>query len=200
MSERLDALAEQIAAYSLRIDLATQAMLTYLREFDSLDGWEGSGFVSTATWLAWRTGISPSAAREHVRVARALGGCSSSTRLLRLGSSAIRRFGPLLGPRRRRRSRPFWTLPCTPRPRRWSGWPRPIGVLASILRSRTRICVGSLAVVKRAVEWCGSTFNCRPTKPTWSGRRCSPRWTLVGARRVRALPRRRGERSRSTLK
>ncbi len=72
--EHLDALAEQIATFSLRIDLATQAMLTYLREFDSLDGWEGSGFVSTATWLAWRIQISSSTAREHVRVARALGG------------------------------------------------------------------------------------------------------------------------------
>jgi hypothetical protein len=72
--EYLDALGEEIAGFSLRIDLATQAMLTYLREFDSHDGWAGSGFVSTATWPAWRIEMSSSAAREHVRVARALGG------------------------------------------------------------------------------------------------------------------------------
>ena len=71
--EQIDALATQIADFSLRIDLATHALFTHLREFDTHDGWSGSGFSSTANWLAWRIEISPSAAREHVRVARALG-------------------------------------------------------------------------------------------------------------------------------
>ncbi len=44
--EYLDALAEQIATFSLRIDLATQAMLTYLREFDSP---RGLGGLTTTT-------------------------------------------------------------------------------------------------------------------------------------------------------
>jgi hypothetical protein len=48
-------------------------LLTHLREFDSQNGWAGSGFISLAAWLSWRIGISPSAAREYVRVARALG-------------------------------------------------------------------------------------------------------------------------------
>ena len=35
-------------------------------------GWN-SGFRSCAAWLAWRVGLDPGAARERVRVARALG-------------------------------------------------------------------------------------------------------------------------------
>jgi hypothetical protein len=71
--EQLDALADQIANLSLRIDVAQHSLCTDLRQFDAHDGWSGMGFISTATWLAWRIGIGPAAAREHVRVARALG-------------------------------------------------------------------------------------------------------------------------------
>ena len=42
------------------------------REFDARGGW-GHGFRSCAHWLSWRVGLEPGAAREHVRVARALG-------------------------------------------------------------------------------------------------------------------------------
>lgn len=71
--EQLDALAQQIADLSLRIDIAKHSLLTHLRTFDAHNGWAGMGFISTATWLSWRIGIGPAAAREHVRVARALG-------------------------------------------------------------------------------------------------------------------------------
>jgi hypothetical protein len=71
--EQLDGLADQIAELSLRIDAAKHSLLSHLRMFDAHDGWGGMGFVSTATWLAWRIGIGAGAAREHVRVARALG-------------------------------------------------------------------------------------------------------------------------------
>jgi hypothetical protein len=70
--EQLDALATQIANLSLRIDLAKHALLTHLRTFDAHEAWAGSGFRSTAAWLAWRIDISPVAAREHVRIARML--------------------------------------------------------------------------------------------------------------------------------
>ncbi|HEV8675430.1 MAG TPA: DUF222 domain-containing protein, partial [Methylomirabilota bacterium] len=43
-----------------------------LREFDARGGW-GNGFRSCAEWLSWRVGLDPGAARERVRVARALG-------------------------------------------------------------------------------------------------------------------------------
>jgi uncharacterized protein DUF222 len=42
-----------------------------LREFDRREGWRG-GFRSCAHWLSWRTGIALGAAREKLRVARAL--------------------------------------------------------------------------------------------------------------------------------
>jgi hypothetical protein len=71
--EQLETLADQIADLSLRIDMAKHSLLTHLREFDARDGWSGSGFISTASWLAWRIDIDPGAGREHVRVARALG-------------------------------------------------------------------------------------------------------------------------------
>ena len=42
-----------------------------IRDFDAESGW--SGCLSCAQWLSWRTGLAPGPAREHVRVARALG-------------------------------------------------------------------------------------------------------------------------------
>src|SRR6476659_7415895 len=42
-----------------------------LRRFDDASGWN-NGFLSCAHWLHWRTGIDLGAAREKVRVARAL--------------------------------------------------------------------------------------------------------------------------------
>ncbi len=44
-----------------------------IRDFDDSEDWFDEGFTSCARWLSWRTGISPGAARERVRVARALG-------------------------------------------------------------------------------------------------------------------------------
>src|SRR5207244_4498030 len=41
-------------------------------KFDARGGW-GNGFHSCAGWLTWRVGLDPGAARERVRVARALG-------------------------------------------------------------------------------------------------------------------------------
>ncbi len=40
--------------------------------FDEHEGWS-NGFLTCAHWLTWRVGLAPSAARERVRVARALG-------------------------------------------------------------------------------------------------------------------------------
>jgi 5-methylcytosine-specific restriction endonuclease McrA len=47
-------------------------LLDLIREFDAGEGW-GNGFRSCAAWLTWRVGLDPGAARERVRVARALG-------------------------------------------------------------------------------------------------------------------------------
>src|SRR5499426_1858808 len=68
----LDQLGDEIAALSVHLDAATARLLTLIREFDARGGWS-NGFRSCAHWLAWRVGLDPGAARERVRVARALG-------------------------------------------------------------------------------------------------------------------------------
>jgi hypothetical protein len=67
------AIGESIAALAARLHAATYELLVLLREFDAREGW-GNGFLSCAHWLHWRTGIDLGAAREKVRVARALAG------------------------------------------------------------------------------------------------------------------------------
>src|SRR5438046_829634 len=68
----LDRLGDEIAELSAHLDAATARLLDLIREYDARDGWN-NGFSSCAAWLAWRVGRAPGAAREHVRVARALG-------------------------------------------------------------------------------------------------------------------------------
>src|SRR5947208_2791019 len=51
---------------------ATARLLELIREFDARAGWN-TGFRSCAEWLTWRVGLDRGAARERVRVARALG-------------------------------------------------------------------------------------------------------------------------------
>ena len=56
----------------MHLEAATARLLDLIREFDAHGGW-GNGFRSCADWLSWRVGLDPGAARERVRVARALG-------------------------------------------------------------------------------------------------------------------------------
>jgi hypothetical protein len=66
-------LGDEIARLSAHIQAATYRLLELIRAFDASEGWRAEGFLSCAGWLSWRTGIAPGAAREKVRVARALG-------------------------------------------------------------------------------------------------------------------------------
>ena len=68
----MDRLGHEIAELSAHLDAATARLLTLIREFDARGGWNG-GFSSCAAWLGWRVGLDLGAARERVRVARALG-------------------------------------------------------------------------------------------------------------------------------
>ena len=68
----LDRLGDQIAELSAHIEAATARLLDLIREFDARGGWN-TGFSSCAAWLSWRIGLDRGAARERVRVARALG-------------------------------------------------------------------------------------------------------------------------------
>ncbi|MBM4440428.1 MAG: DUF222 domain-containing protein, partial [Candidatus Rokubacteria bacterium] len=68
----LDRLGDEIAELSAHLEAATARLLDRIREFDARAGWN-NGFSSCAAWLAWRVGLDLGAARERVRVARALG-------------------------------------------------------------------------------------------------------------------------------
>jgi hypothetical protein len=67
----LDRLGDEIAELSAHLEAATARLLDLIREFDARGGWN-TGFHSCAAWLSWRVGLDPGAARERVRVARAL--------------------------------------------------------------------------------------------------------------------------------
>src|SRR5437763_7021862 len=68
----LERLGDEIAVLSAHLDAATAHLLDLIREFDARAGWN-TGFRSCAEWLTWRVGLDRGAARERVRVARALG-------------------------------------------------------------------------------------------------------------------------------
>ncbi len=68
----LDRLGDAIAELSAHLEAATARLLDLIREFDARGGWN-TGFRSCAAWLSWRVGLDLGAARERVRVARALG-------------------------------------------------------------------------------------------------------------------------------
>src|SRR5467141_3244469 len=90
----LDRLGDQIAELSAHLDAATAHLLDLIRDFDARAGWN-TGFLSCAAWLSWRVGLDAGAARERVRVARALGytapsgaGPGSRRAVVRQGSGA----------------------------------------------------------------------------------------------------------------
>jgi len=70
--ERLGEEIAELAELAAHLDSATARLLDLIREFDARGGW-GNGCASCAHWLTWRVGLALGAAREHLRVARALG-------------------------------------------------------------------------------------------------------------------------------
>jgi len=69
-----DRLADKISLLAGQINAANYRFLKLVAEFNALDAWAGYGFRSCAHWLDWKCGITLGAAREKVRVARALEG------------------------------------------------------------------------------------------------------------------------------
>jgi uncharacterized protein DUF222 len=67
--ERLEGEITELAAH---INAATARWLGLVAEFDRREGWAEWGCRSCTHWLSYRCGMSPAAAREHVRVARKL--------------------------------------------------------------------------------------------------------------------------------
>jgi hypothetical protein len=66
------ALGEEIAHLAVHLEAAEYRLISKIGAFDSAGGWAKQGAVSCAHWLSWRIGLAPGAAREKVRVARAL--------------------------------------------------------------------------------------------------------------------------------
>ena len=70
---QLERLGDEIAELAAHLQAASARLLDLIRDFDARGGWN-NGFRTCAEWLSWRVGLDPGAAREKVRVARALGG------------------------------------------------------------------------------------------------------------------------------
>ena len=68
----IDELDRAIVHLAARINAANHDLLVLIRRFDERAGWLRWGFENCADWLHWRCDLSPSAAREKVRVAHAL--------------------------------------------------------------------------------------------------------------------------------
>lgn len=66
-------LEHEIAALAAHIYAATCRWLCLIAEFDRRECHLSWGFHSCTAWVAWTCGLTPRAAREHVRVARDLG-------------------------------------------------------------------------------------------------------------------------------
>ncbi len=73
------ALDAEIGELASHIAAATARWLLLIAEFERRNGHWGSGFSDCASWLSWRCSLSPRAAREHRRVARALSGMPKVT-------------------------------------------------------------------------------------------------------------------------
>jgi hypothetical protein len=73
-AQSIDDLDAAICRLASGINEQSYRFLVLVREFDDRFGWVKWSCRSCAEWLAWRCGLSVSAAREHVRTAHALRG------------------------------------------------------------------------------------------------------------------------------
>lgn len=80
-------LGEQITELCSYLYAAEAKLLALIREFDEKKGWAEQGFYSCAHWLNFKCGIGINAAREKVRVARALVELPETSARLRKWSS-----------------------------------------------------------------------------------------------------------------
>jgi hypothetical protein len=67
-----EALGNRISELSAHLNAAKAQLLELIAEFDECGGWADEGCLTCAHWLNWKCGVSTTAAREQVRVARAL--------------------------------------------------------------------------------------------------------------------------------
>ena len=90
-----DGLAGRICAAAAEAARSQYTLLELLGEFDAMCGLKHwTGFKSVAHWLSWACSMTPGVAREHVRVAKALGRMPTIAKLFkqgRLSYSKVRR-------------------------------------------------------------------------------------------------------------
>jgi len=89
----LEAIEDEIAELASHMAVAEYRLLCAIRQFDEQSGYYYRGAKSTAHWLCWRIGLGLNAAREKVRVARALAELpkvSDSLRRGRISYSKVR--------------------------------------------------------------------------------------------------------------
>jgi len=84
-----DQLADKITTLAGQINAATYRFLKLIAEFDRRKAWLGPGIRSCAYWLAWKSGLDITVAREKVRVAKALVGLPKT--LFRLRDGRLRK-------------------------------------------------------------------------------------------------------------
>jgi hypothetical protein len=129
---KTDRLGDEIAELSAHLDAATARLLELIREFDARGGWS-NGFRSCAQWLAWRVGMDLGAARERVRVARALGSLPRFAAALACGELSYAKVRALTRVARPRSDCSPWGKPAPPATSSASSvagavstrWPRP---------------------------------------------------------------------------
>jgi hypothetical protein len=68
----IESLSNEICTLAGHINAANHRWLVLIGEFDRRNGWNDGATQSCAHWLNWRCGLAMGAAREKVRVARAL--------------------------------------------------------------------------------------------------------------------------------
>jgi hypothetical protein len=73
----IDDLDAAICRLARQINAESYRLLLLVREFDDRVGWAKWSYRSCAEWLAWRCGLTLSAAREKVRTAQALRGLAA---------------------------------------------------------------------------------------------------------------------------
>jgi hypothetical protein len=83
--DKLQRLEHEITELAAHIAAATYELLVLIGRYDAEKGWVQHGMASCANWLQWRCGTNPGAAREKVRVARALPGLPQISAAFREG-------------------------------------------------------------------------------------------------------------------
>ena len=76
---------DEITELYAHVNAATYRLLELIRALDKEEPWGAWGLNSCAHWLNWKCGVGPVAAREKVRVARALKGLPQISECFRKG-------------------------------------------------------------------------------------------------------------------